>query len=336
MPQTRASGRKAAREVLRRWADGLDAHSVLPNPHIPGVLNQPTYLVVPVLGRRVAIYVSWLPKRRRLWPYVLGAIEDLFEIKTIAGSSTAVGLMILYDTDSKPLESLEEDMRLLLERSFDFFRILGASEIVQETRGTLDDISKMFYEAQARREYLELWESERRVMAQNLEDFDKRTAKSLLVEGPYAGRPLAEARDDLARRLQAELGLDATIRKNVRVFNIKQWFLGGSTAYYFDFDFEIVNGDGRIIVQLTRGCASRQYRRDLRSLAAQARLIRYQVDPQGKLQPRALDYRTWLVVTGHLRGPEHDEMRYVRAMMAAGWHVNRADLVTAKKLHRGP
>lgn len=49
------------------------------NPFFPDLLNQPDVLLVPELGRLVAIYV-YTPTQAISWRTVLPAIEDLFEL----------------------------------------------------------------------------------------------------------------------------------------------------------------------------------------------------------------------------------------------------------------
>jgi hypothetical protein len=328
---TRSPSRQAVRTVLDRWAKGLDAYTVLPNPQIPNVFNQPTYLVVPRLGQLVAIFISWLPKREPYWQFVLASIEDLFEMKTISGSNTIVGLVVLSDLEDHP--PLGEDMQLLLRRTFDFCHITHVSTIMNQQNKFFRELSSMFYESQAKERYLGLWDSERRTMDENLSRYDKRVVKSLLDESPYNDWPLDHVKDEIASRLRNQLPPYAEIQRNVPVFNIKHWLLDSPIEYSFSFDFEIMIGYP-VLIQITKGRTSRTYQQDLRSLSAQARLIRYMVSLDGGLLPRAPDYRLWLAVTGHLRGPEHDETRYARAMIASGWHLVRADLLGAEKLLR--
>lgn len=325
------SYRETAESVLDRWIKGLDARTVLPNPHIPGVFKQPAYLVVPSLGKLIAIFVSWLPRRKRLWPSVLASLEDLFEVKISTGSNTVVGLVILGDPHtSRPLT---EDMETLLKHAFDFC-LLDPPGIREGGDEFLEKLSAALYHSTAKEEHLKLWERERLLAAENLRRYDKRVVRSLLRDGPYTDWPLRRARAMVAARLQDELGPHIHMRRDVPVWNIKHWFLDSQIPYYFTFDLEIPL-ERPLLVQITKGRASRTYRQDLRSLAVRARLIRYKLGPDRQLQPRIPRHTPWLGVTGHLRGPAHDETRYVRAMIAAGWHLSRADLLTAEKITRG-
>src|SRR5690348_14847610 len=123
------SDRRDVTALLKNWAERLDAHTITQDPEIPGLFNQPSYLIVPSLGHLVAVFVSWLPQSGPYWSFVLAAIEDLFEVKTIAGSNTSVVLILLSDDlESQPLN---QDMLLLLDRSFDFFHSVRVSELLK-------------------------------------------------------------------------------------------------------------------------------------------------------------------------------------------------------------
>ena len=323
--------RKKVERILNNWARKLDAHTVMPNPEVPGVFKQPSYLVVPSLGNLIAIFVAWMPRKGGSWSFVLAAIEDLIEIKAITGSNTIVGLIILNDLDV--IQPLTHEMTMLLNQAFDFFNTSHISRVLNEQENFLRDLSKSFYSSRAKRHFLPLWDSERKIMHQNLKHIDKRRAKVLLKTGNYENFPLDAVRKEVGHHLHKEVGVNVQVSQNVRVFNIKQWFMDIGKEYYFKFDFEI-RLDPPVLLQVTRGCASRMYLRDLRSLAAKARLVRYRIGPNRELSPRTPDHRLCLAVTSHLRGPRHDEMRYVHGMIAAGWFPVRADLLNIKNLRR--
>ncbi|MCI0558413.1 MAG: hypothetical protein MN733_07950 [Nitrososphaera sp.] len=327
----KSGNRKKATSLLNNWARELDAHAVMLKPEVPGILNQPAYLIVRSLGKLAAIFVSQIPSKGPYWSFVLSTIEDLFEAKTVLGSKTIVGLVVI--NDSGVIHPLNHDMNRLLRELFDFFHFFQISDLVNQGVSSLTELSRTFYNSQPNEEYVELWDSERKTMAENLEGFSNGEASGILRVSEYGDWPLGAVKDVIESRIKQELSGSITVVRNAQVFNLKQWFLETAKQYYFVFDFEI-RFEVPVLLQVVQGCTSSTYLTDLRSLASKARLIRYRIGSNGKLLPRSPDYQLWLAVTGHLRGPQYDETRYVRAMRAVGWNPVRAELVSAGSLRR--
>ena len=326
--------RRAARASIDKWAKSLDAHRIVPNPIVPGVFNQPNYLTVPELGRMVVLYVSWLPRKKRLWPFVLGALEDLFEAKINAGSNAVVGLVVLNDSDAP--QHFDHTMRRLLDETYGFFKTGVVERIALKPEYFLRELSDSFYRSRSKGRYRELWDMERRTSVENLSHYDRRTAKSLLADGPYADWPTTKVVDSLYTRLRNELDPSIQVSRDVPVENIKHWFLGEqgrNVRFFFSYDIGI-GGPESTLIKVSRGASSGSPWMKMRSLAGQVRLVKYETNPDGALQRRQYANQSWLAISGSLKGPQHDEERYVRTLVGAGWKVVRADLLNGRKLFR--
>lgn len=329
----RLSKEKAQRKrilgVIREWVTMLDSFSFISNPTIPGVINQPSYLIVPMLGKLIAIYIAWLPKKKINWPYVLALLEDLFEVKIHSGSTTSVGL-ILIDSDFHR-ESLDVYMRELLGNTYDFFTIYNESNILQNREIFLRELSEWFYQGEIKERFIDLWHHERSYSLENQYLIDKNLVNTLLKESVFGDWTIEQAVKEFENKLLDGLEPAYRLIKNPKVGNIKDWFINTNRGFHFSFDFEIRNHLSTLM-QFTRGRESRFYLREFRSLATKARFLRYRINEELRVRPRQDDYRLYLLVLGHLRGPRYDPERYITTLVGSGWLPIRADLFSVSKV----
>ena len=72
-----------------------DVADYVKSPLLPEVLVNPSFLIVPELGRLVVICVYDLPINDKISEFALEIIEDVFEIKASTGPETSVMLILL-------------------------------------------------------------------------------------------------------------------------------------------------------------------------------------------------------------------------------------------------
>jgi len=89
--------RKKEDALLSMVTRGLEPGSFQRRPYLPDLLNQPNLLLIPRPGRLVAIYVYDFGTRIT-WHSALGALEDLFELKTAVGIQVVAIAVIVRDT----------------------------------------------------------------------------------------------------------------------------------------------------------------------------------------------------------------------------------------------
>jgi hypothetical protein len=107
--------RRHKNDLLLALTRQLPEDSFQRRPYFPNLLRQPALLLLPAPGHLAAVH--WYDFHERLtWRTALGAVEDLFELKTLVGPHTIV---IAAISGSSPVnEDVQDPMRLVVH-SFD-------------------------------------------------------------------------------------------------------------------------------------------------------------------------------------------------------------------------
>jgi len=279
-------------------------------PFYPNLLNQPSLLYIPELGKLVTVHLYDFGDGIT-WHSALGALEDLFELKTTVGPFTKAVAIVKLPEDTNAENG---DMVRLLANSFDAFLALqGKFSPADILRGILD--------AGVREGMFPLWREEAMYQRSALSRVIDPDAYASLVK-PALER-LPQGRNLKARAMEL---LQDTFREPViegrLVDSIKSSIGHLSRTYRFKFDF-MVSTHPPVLVDVLDGKRNGMRER-LRYMMAKARLIRYRVGPDG-IVPRAADYRPLALVGGTLSGPNHDPYRYVRALRSVGWEIAREE-----------
>lgn len=292
-------------EIAARLPDG----SFQERPYFPNLLNQPALLFIPEPGKLATIHFYDFSERVT-WHSTLGALEDLFELKTIVGPLTKAVAIVM-----RPERTVgdADDMIRLLANSFDAFLPYQGPDSRQAAAGLIGGIA----DARVRDSLSDLWLAEAKYQRAALSrGFD---------QDDYA--PLVDTRRDqtpASRNLKGRVFelLRDTFREPVSegrmVESIKSSMGHLQKTYRFKFDF-MVSTHPPMVVDVVEGKRSGMRER-LRYMMAKARLIRYWISADG-ITSRQPDYRPLALVSGTLAGPDHDPYRYVRALLSVGWEV---------------
>jgi len=305
-------------------------YGYMSNPIIPGVWNQPDFLIVPALGKKIILYLYWIPKRgSNNWSFILAAIEDLFEIKTKTGGETIVGCVIIQNVDSSG--ELQPDMNQLIANLFDFSFQFRYEDLISKKNSAAEEIYSRIISSTPKQDYYKIWNHERMVNRENLKRYDFKNAKELLTKGELSDVPGSEVENIIWNEL-TKVQDRYDVQRNVSVPNIKNFFLSNQTQYFFSFDF-VINSTPPVIVEVIRGKNRFAYKKYLRALCAKARFIRYEYFGHAGLNVRNPDYQLYLLISDEINGPDYDPLRYINVLVEAGWNPSRADLFNIRKLH---
>jgi hypothetical protein len=289
------------------------------NPYFPDLLNQPEVLVVPEVGRLIAIYL-YTPRQRLTWRTVLPAIEDLFEIKIAVGKSV-VAAAVLEATQDAP----EDDNLLqLMAEMFDIFLPirdegdLSVDSLPNRVRRTGGN-------AAAKERFFDLWQLEKQRSAEHSRRFSEETYAQFVDERQV---PTA-TRDELIESFRNTAdgpGLGGLVRYHYRVRTPKEPLAGLPERNRFVFDIAISRDWQRDPVKAIDVVSLGRYgsRPKLRYLMTKARFTSYELQGQN-LQYRANPVRPVLLLDGNIAGPSHDPYRYLRALLSVGWEIDRAE-----------
>ena len=308
-----AESRRSTKRKLER-AVSVPEHVIFEkNPYFPDLLNEPDVLVVPRLGRLVAVYL-YSTRQPLSWRTVLPAIEDLFEIKLTAGESTvviaALGAASEDVTDNHLLTFLSSMFDGLIQpRAFRDERELR--HLLLQATGNAPPRSNLF----------EFWRLERQRVSNNLENFAEDRYAQFVDErrrSRWRQQHVVQAFAELIGRT----ALSRRIRYDVPVPTPKEAVAGLPSRSRFHFDFAIEqDGVTRVFDIVSVGRYGSRPR--LRSLMTKARFVSYTLEG-GFLHFQQNPVRPVLLVDGSLAGPSHDPYRYVRALRSVGWEIEEA------------
>jgi hypothetical protein len=297
--------------VLATITESLEPGSFQIRPFFPNLLNQPDLLIVPTPGRLTAIYVYDFGDRIS-WRAVLGAVEDLFELKTTVGAH-AIAVAILIGIGEQTNQT--RDIVNVIMNTFD------AALPIDEGNATRPLIrAQRISRAELRASTQQLWLEETYYARKHaLRRFSERDLAPL-IDLEWPGQDRGHVRDRVFNLLQRASG--APVVQGGYIESIKPYIGGLQRAYRFKFDFVVEAPRPKVVDIVPRGRSG--IRDKVRYLMAKARLIRYRFSPDG-LFATVPDYRPILVITDNLRGPNHDPYRYVRALFLVGWQIARQD-----------
>jgi hypothetical protein len=278
-------------------------------PYYPNLLNQPALLIVPEPGKLVTIHFYDFHERVT-WHAALGALEDLFEVKTTVGPYTKA-VAIVNVPEHTTVET--EDMIRLLANSFDAF-------LPRQDRGSPRvgaDLLHGVSDGGVREGLLPLWLEEgtyqRSALSREFDEDDLALLVNVRQDRPGRSPELKGRALELLRT-----AFNEPVSEGRLVDSVKSSMGDLSRSYRFKFDF-MVSTHPPVVVDVVTGKRFGMRER-LRYMMAKARLIRYWVGADG-IRPRQPDYRPLALVSGTLAGPDHDPYRYVRALRSVGWEV---------------
>lgn len=312
---TMAGKRTREQNILSYVSRTLEPNSFQRNPYLPNLINQPDLLVVPSPGRLIALYIYDFSDGIT-WRLALGAVEDVFELKTAIGTDArAVALMVTAVDQEATSTTRREDMLRLIANTFDF---------AEQIRG--DELSDQFpigpwISVRPRTNLIDLWNAEAQYQAEALRrNYRESELQSLIdVDRRPSGRAKQSIREDFHEHIRV---LNRPVERDVLVPNAKAGLAQLSRNYSFEFDLRVETHPPMLVDFLKSDRFG--MRRKLRYYLAKARLIRYWIDRDQVLQ-RAPDFVPLLVVDGNFAGPDHDPFRYLRMLVSVGWRLARPD-----------
>jgi hypothetical protein len=298
--------------ILQSLTDQLPSGSFQRNPYFPNLMNQPDLLVMPAPGRLIAVF---LYSQRLTWRSALASLEDLFETKLYIGRNAVAAA---YDLSESRSEFEEDDMRRLLQNTFDMFFHL---DLWKSDIGGGRFWSTMQRSA-SRQSLFHLWDMEKEFVQGALRRFSKERYQTLVDRDHLPSR----TKEVVVR--QTEVAIEdvtgAFPQREPLVDSVKGSL--GSLSGRYKLGFDLMTPDPtHVPVEIVR--VGRYGSRDtVRYLMTKARLMRY-TDETGQLERLGQNVRPLLVVEGNLAGPDHDPYRYVRSLVSVGWELMSADAV---------
>jgi len=286
-------------------------HVVQKNPFFPDLLNQPKFLIVPKLGRLVAIYI-FSQRGRISWRDVFAWLEDLFEIKLATGDSTIVLASILR---SEPLSHQENQFIALLRNFYDGF---GVHQGFDDT--SLEKIMSEVVNARPRENLFGLWHMERNRVAINLRDFNEEKFSIFLAESIPT-----RSKKDLAAEIESVIDREQLFQRipHYRLRSPKEALAGLPEKNRLRFDLGLQLPTGETLPVELAFFGRTTSRNKVRHLMTKGRLSSYDV-VEGNLVLRNPQMRPVLVIAGRIAGPVHDPFRYIRALASVGWQLQPA------------
>ena len=318
-----------------------DVADYVKSPLLPEVLVNPSFLIVPELGRLVVICVYDLPINDKISEFALEIIEDVFEIKASTGPETSVMLILLEEYTPDHVNQFNFD---LFDKLFD--KVLR----LRINYGHYDELLKRFIfesitEPILKAENISLWETDHQAREQNEAHIANKLPVKKLLEKTLDkadAKPSLENQPAIINQIISKMHRieNYTVIQNPKVHNIKELLLLSFTSYYFTFDFGLMPGHhdieiwcdidqgslenwinmGSALVNVIRGAHTEYSKiKFLRRLSTFARFISYQANGYGNLELRNPPPIMYLVMDGNICGPAHDPQRYLRMLISSGW-----------------
>jgi hypothetical protein len=310
-----AAKRTRKQKILSYISRTLEPNSFQSNPYLPNLINQPDLLIVPSAGRLIAFYLYDF-SNCITWRLALGAIEDVFELKTAVGPDIrAVALIVTAVQQEAASTVRREDMLRLIVNTFDFAE--------QLTEGELNDHVSVerWISVRPRTNLVDLWRAEVQYQAEALRRNYRESELHALID--VDRRPSDRAKQSIREDFQEQIRfLNRPVERDVLVPNAKAALAQLSRNYSFEFDLRVETLPPTLVDFLKSDRFG--MREKLRYYLAKARLIRYWID-QGHVRQREPDFASLLVVDGNICGPDHDPFRYLRMLVSVGWRLARPD-----------
>lgn len=322
MANRESVNRRSVVSSVERILGRLSPRLLQANPYLPDLLNQPDYLIVPELGRLVALFVI-TPKKALTWQDALAAVEDLFEIKQSCGENTVAIAVVVH---SIPPGEKDSVLLALLNGLFDGFASLDLPN-----RNQSEQMAELIASTQPRHELFELWRLERRRIALNLSTFTEQRYASFVDLKASRGADKVNLVRQATKRLQD--GKDFQVHDKYIVRSPKETLAGLPERNRFIFDLGVERLSSGQTVPVDFALLGRYgSRAKLRYLMTKARLTTYDTR-LGQLALREDIQRPVLMISGNAAGPSHDPYRYVRALVSVGWKLANGEASLREELH---
>jgi hypothetical protein len=314
-----ANKRLRKKAILSSITRALEPNSFQRNPFLPNLLNQPDLLIIPRPGRLVALHVYDFSERIT-WRLVLGAIEDLFELKTTLGADVRAAAIIVRETGEAELldaNPTAADMLRLVRNMFDLSEWVTGGDALEAGL-----FIRQLLTVRPRTTLADLWRAESKYQEAALQRHyhESDLAPLVAIDNKPSRRRKERMAEEVFEPIQALNPFP--VERPFRVSGASSGLGRSRRDYSFQFD-ALVQTQFPALVEFLEG--DRYGMRDkLRYLLAKGRLIRYSFDA-GHVFPRTPNFRPVLIVDGNVAGPDHDPFRYVRLLISVGWRIARSD-----------
>ena len=312
----RSTSRRQVMAKIEREIARMHHYLIQRRPFFPDLLNQPDFLIVPEVGRLIALYI-YTPRQRLNWRSTLAIAEDLFEIKLLAGESTLVaGVITTTDRLEHPDDRSYFDF---LANLFDVF-IMDVEGGDDAARGRMN---QQLENAAPRDDLFDLWRLEGERVRVNAARFDEQKYVEFVDERI---RPRVK-KELLIRDMQEILRTEPSVEpiEDFPVRSPKEALAGLPERNVFRFDFglpsrQIENRTKVVDIAVLDRYGSRE---KIRYLMMKARFISYEF-ADARLVYRGNGVTPVLMIEGNVSGPSHDPYRYVKALVSVGWQLEHA------------
>jgi hypothetical protein len=301
----------------------LRHHLIQKNPFFPELLNQPEFLIVPEVGKLIAVFV-YTPRESLTWRTALPIVEDLFEVKLTTGLSTIAAAFLIPINGVRRHDPVYFE---LLRGLFDVFTVNDEAGDAEFQRWMLDALSQ----AEPRNNLFRLWALERERVAANSAKFSEQKYVEFINQKARPRTTKAALMNEMQQTLINEPALEAV--SEFRVTSPKDALAGLAERHFFNFDFGLRPRHRDEPPRVIDFVALDRYgsREKIRYLMTKARLISYALDG-GELIYRGDPVKPILMIDGNISGPVHDPYRYVKALVSVGWELEHADPVSLRKI----
>ena len=301
-------------------------HLIQKNPFFPELLNQPQFLIVPEIGKLIAVFV-YTPRESLTWRTALPMVEDLFEVKLATGLSTIVAAFLIPTNGVKRHDPVYFE---LLRGLFDVFAVNDEAGGAGFQRWMLDALSH----AEPRTRLFRLWALERERVDANSAKFSEQKYVEFINQKARPRITRAALMDEMRQAVVNEPALEAV--SDFPVSSPKDALAGLTQRHFFNFDIGFRPRHPEERSRVIDFAALDRYgsRERLRYLMTKARLVSYAFDG-GELVYHGVPVRPVLMIEGNIAGPEHDPYRYVKALVSVGWELEHADPMSLRKVAHG-
>jgi hypothetical protein len=311
----RTTSRREVISGIEREIARMRHYSIQKNPYFPDLLNQPDFLVVPEMGRLIALFV-YTPHQRLSWRSTLAIAEDLFEIKLATGESTLTAGLLF---SSFPISHNESVYLDLLNNLFDVFAVDDQNG---ETQARSWVVGRMT-EAEPKADLFQLWRLERERVTRNVVRFDEQKYIEFVDERMRSETTKAALIREMEDTLMTEPGIEAIEQFPVRSPKEALAGLPERNVFRFDFGLRAPRPEGRTKVVDVAVLDRYGSREKIRYLMTKARFVSYDF-ADARLFYRGDGVSPVLMIAGNVAGPSHDPYRYVKALVSVGWELEHA------------
>jgi hypothetical protein len=322
--RARFTSRRQVIAQIEREIARMRHYLVQKNPFFPDLLNQPDFLVVPEVGRLVALYV-YTPRQRLTWRSTLAIAEDLFEAKLVAGESTLVAGVLV--TSAHVGHADERNYIEFLTNLFDVF----VTEVEGAENTTRKWINQQLELAAPREDLFDLWRLERERVRANAARFEEQRYVEFIDEHIRPRATKAALIHDMQEILRTEPSVDSIQHFPVR--SPKEPLARMPEHNVFRFDFGLISHHIQHRTKAVEIAVLDRYgsREKIRYLMTKARFISYEF-ADARLIYRGDGLVPILMIEGNISGPSHDPYRYVKALVSVGWELEHAQPAALRKV----